>query len=190
MRYDKIDITKSKEKERVIRKTGFLEWVSDLIVYTMIVGFFPIYSGMFLYFEWERNKYLNLAILLFVISLAIGGLLLYSVLNLDRLKRIKGILKDQNREAIKELAKNLGWTILQHNQRFIVISLPWSWFSTNWGQQVVVFYDRKDILFNCTTYGLHDLKSPFHWFGNRKLERTIIQEFEKRIKSNDMPKMT
>jgi hypothetical protein len=122
---------------------------------------------------------------LFLTTLFLFGLLFYSILNLDRLKRVNGTLKEQNREQIRVVVEQLGWRILNHNQQLTVASPPWSIFSANWGRQVVIIYDRGDILVNSTTYGLHDLKSPFHWFGNRKLERQLIEVFEQTIKTTN-----
>lgn len=186
MRYDKIEITKSKQKRRVIRKTWLIEPIFDFLTYVVLVGAYPILSGFFFFDQLEKKDHLVGASILFGLALILSGLLLYSIINLDRLKRIKGALKDQNRQAIKNMTDKLGWTLQVHNQQVSVLSPPWSWLSTNWGRQVVVIYDRQDILINSTSYGHHDMKSPFHWFGNRKLERIIMDNFEKEIK-NDTP---
>jgi len=186
LRHDKIDIPKSKQKGRVVRKTWLIEPIVDFFTYTVLVGIYPFLSGFFFFDQLEKKEYLVGASILFGLALILGGLLLYSILNLDRLKRINGTLKDQNRKAIKNLTESLGWTLQIHNQQVSVLSPPWSWFSTNWGRQVVVIYDRQDILINSTSYGLHDMKSPFHWFGNRKLEKIVKDNFEEKIK-NDTP---
>jgi hypothetical protein len=186
LRHDKIDIPKSKQKERVVRKTWLIEPIIDFFSYVVLVGAYPILSGFFFFDQLEKKDHLVGASILFGLAFILGGLLLYSILNLDRLKRLNGELKDRNRQAIKDLTEKLGWTLQIHNQQVSVISPPWSWLSTNWGRQVVIIYDRQDILINSTSYGLHDMKSPFHWFGNRKLERIVMDNFEKEIK-NDTP---
>ncbi len=186
MRHDKIDISKSKQKERVFRKTWLIEPILDFLTYVVFVGAYPFLSGLFFFDQLEKGDYLVGASILFSLSLILGGLLLYSIINLDRLKRISGTLKERNRETIKNLTEKLGWNLQIHNQQLSILSPPWNWLSTNWGQQIVVIYDRQDILINSTSYGLHDLKSPFHWFGNRKLERIVRDNFEKEIK-NDTP---
>ena len=186
MRHDKIDISKSKQKGRVVRKTWLIEPIFDFLTYVVLVGAYPILSSFFFFDQLEKKEHLVGASVLFGHALVLGGLLLYSIINLDRLKRINGALKDQNRRAIKDLTEKLGWTLQIHNQQVSVLSPPWSWFSTNWGRQVVVIYDRQDILINSSSYGLHDIKSPFHWFGNRKLEQMVKDNFEEEIK-NDTP---
>ncbi len=169
MRFDKINIPKSKQKGRVVRKTCLIEPIVDFLTYVVLVGAHPILSCFFLFDQLEKKEHLVGASILFGLALILGGFLLYSIINLDRLKMINGDLKDQNRQAIKNLTESIGWTLQIHNQQVSVLSPPCSSFSTNWGRQVVVIYDRQDILINSTSYGLHDMKSPFHWFGNRKL---------------------
>lgn len=183
MRYDKIDIQKSIDKNKVIRKTWLLVKIIDFFGSVVLVCSFTFLSGLVLTFKIKSSEDLVEPIMIFFIPLIFGELLCYSLLKLDRLKRIKGVSKEQNREIIKGLFENLGWTIFNHNQKMTLAVPPWSWCSTNWGQQVIVIYDHNDILINCTTYGLHDIKSPFHWFGNRKRERKIIIGFEKQNES-------
>ncbi len=182
MRHDKIDISKSKQKGRVIRKYWLIEPILDFLIYTVLVGAYPILSGLYFFDQLKNGDYLFRALILFSLSQILGGLLFYSINSLDKLKRISGTLKERNRQAIKDLTEKLGWTLQIHNQQVSVLSPPWSWFSTNWGRQIVVIYDRQDILVNATSYGLH-VKSPFHWFGNRKLERILKDNFEKEIQN-------
>ncbi len=185
MRFDNIDIVKSKKKGRLIRKTWLIEPFLDFIIYAVIVGFLPFSSGLFFIGHLKNDKNLFIVSILFLVALAFCGLLFYSVVTLDRLIRIHGSLKEQNREFVKEVIEQLGWSVQHHNQQLTIASPPWSIFSTNWGRQVVIIYDSGDILVNSTTYGLHDIKSPFHWFGNRKIERQLIERFEEKIKTTN-----
>lgn len=180
MRYDKIDTVKSKVKGRLVRKTWLIESIFDFLFYAVIIGFFPFFSGLSFIDNIKNQENLFFATVLFLTSLTLSGLFFYLILNLDRLKRVQGTLKEQNREKIKAVIEQLGWTIQHHNQQMTVASPPWSILSANWGRQVVILYDRGDVLINSTTYGQHDLKSPFHWFGNRKLERQLIDGFEQK----------
>ena len=181
MRFDKIDIVKSKVKGRLVRKTWLIEPIFDYLFYGLIIVPFPFFIGLSFIDNIKNQENLFFATILFLAMLTLFGFLFYSIVNLDRLKRVQGTLKEQNREQIKAVIEQLGWTIQHHNQQMTVASPPWSIFSANWGRQVVILYDRGDILINSTTYGLHDLKSPFHWFGNRKLERQLIDGFEQKI---------
>jgi hypothetical protein len=48
---------------------------------------------------------------------------------------------------------------------------------------MTILYDKKDILVNCTSYGLYSTPSPFHWFANRKKVNKLKSEFNNRIKN-------
>ena len=186
MRFDKIDITKSKQNERLIRKEWLFEIILDFALYLFFIGFLPLIAGYYFLDQLENGNHIFLASSLFGISLLLSGLLIYSIINLNRLRRISGALKEENRQAIERLADKLNWTLQTNNQQIAVLTLPWNWLSTDWGRKITVIYDRQDILINITSYGMHNLKSPFHWFENRKLEKKLIDDFKKEIK-NDTP---
>ena len=163
-----------------------VEIILDFTIYLFIIGFLPLITGSYFFEQVESDNNLFIESLLFGISLLISGLLIYSIINLNRLRRINGTLKDKNLQIIEQLAEKLDWTLHTHNQRITILTLPWNWLSTDWGRKITVIYDRQDILINITSYGTHNLKSPFHWFENKKLEKKLIHNFEKEIK-NDTP---
>lgn len=178
----KIMISKSIEKGKIIRKTRLSESIYDFLAYAFLIGAFPFSSGLFFLQKLENGYNIVNPSVLLGISIFFGGLLLYSVINLNRLKRIKGIAKAQNQQAIKKVAKKHGWKLDSHNHRISIISLPWNWLSTNFGREIFIIYDQQDILINTTTYGQYQSKSPLHWFGNRKTEKIIKDSFEQEIK--------
>jgi len=148
----------------------------------MIIFPFPIISTV-LFVDQIKNDglYIVGSSMFFIVSIVIGSLLFYSTINLNKLKRIQGGLKKQNRNSILTLSEKLGWEILRHNQKMAILKPSWSIASLDWGQQIVVLFDRQDILINSTTYGLHDIKSPFHWFVNRKNEKKLKLQFQAEI---------
>ncbi len=182
MRYDNIEIGKSKSKGRLIRKTWIIEPLFDCLIYLALICFMPLSSGFYWMGQFKNNESLFLVTILFLMSLIISGFLFYAIITINRLTRVNGLVKDQNRDLVKEVIEKLGWSIQYHNQQLTIASPKWSIFSANWGRQVVILYDKQDLLINCTTYGLHDIKSPFHWFGSRKNEQIFIEQFEQKIK--------
>jgi len=183
MRFDKVDILKSKEKERVVSKTSWFEKINDFLTYTALIGAIPTIIIILLISQIKKGLDIIGPIVFLSIALGIGILLLYSLLNLDKLQRIKGTIKEQNRNAIKELAKELGWNIKMDNNEITIAAQTSNFFSTNWGRQILILYDGQDILINCQAFSLQGFKSPFHWSGNRDLEKMIKEEFEKRLKT-------
>lgn len=184
MRHDKIDTVISIEREKLIRKTWLIETVLDFLTSSAIILPFPIISTV-LFVSQIKNAglYIVGSFTFFIVSIIIGGLLFYSTINLNKLKRIKGGLKKQNRNGIMKLSEKLGWEILQHNEKLAVLKPSWSLGSLDWGQQIIVLYNRQDILINSTTYGAYDIKSPFHWFVNRKNEKKLKLQFQAEIES-------
>jgi len=182
LKFDKIDITKSKKENRLIRKTWFIELLLDYTLYLIFIGVLPFLSGTYFFERIETGEKMFIPSLLFGVTLLISGFLIFTIVNLDKLNRINGILKEENRQIIKLLAHKFNWTIQINNDRIIVLTIPWNWLSSDWGRKITMIYDKRDILINITSYGMNNLKSPFHWFANRKLEKKFIENFEAEIK--------
>lgn len=180
---DKIDIEKSKVKNRLVTKTWMIEQILNFIFYAVLIVSFPFSSGLFLFAQFKNGGNLFYVTILLIVTLLFSGLLLYSVLNLNKLRKIQGVSKEQNIEFTLEVVEQLGWKILTHDQQLIIANPSGRWFSSNCNRQIVLLYDNQDVLINITYYGLHDFKLPFHWFGNRNLERQLIEEFEQKIKT-------
>lgn len=184
---DTINLKESKAKGRVVQNKWLIHRIFDLLIYLIIIGIFPFISSHFLVNQLDKGNNLFSAILFFLISIFIGGFLLYTILTFDRLKRIGGLDKDKNREIVKKMAERLNWNMVIDNKHMTIASLPWNYLSSNWGRQIIIIYDRQDLLVNSISYGLFHIRSPFHWFGDRKLENIILEEIKNKIKENDTP---
>jgi hypothetical protein len=182
---DKIDIDNSKVKNRLVTKTWLIEQILNFIFYAALIASFPFSSGLFLFAQFKNSGNLLYATILLIITVVFSGLLLYSVINVNRLRKIQGLSKEQNIEFTLEVVEQLGWKIITQGQQLIIASPSGRWFSSNWNRQIVLLFDKQDVMINCTYYGLHDFKSPFHWFGNRNLERQLIDGFEQKIKTTN-----
>ena len=175
---DPIDVKMSRQKGRVVRKTGTGASVFDLAIYVMLIAIFPFLGSVELFGNISRGTLGFWSIVFFISSCALGLGLAYSVLNMDRLKRIRGISREKNREFVRETARILGWQLRNGNTEFALLTPPWNWSQLNWGRDLVVIYDGSDILVNCVTYGKGKFRSPGHWFSSRRFERVFIEVFE------------
>ncbi|MBL4587031.1 MAG: hypothetical protein JKX84_08260 [Flavobacteriales bacterium] len=184
MEFLDIEIEKSKEEEKLIfpRKSIFDNLI-DIFFWVMIIGIFPFISAINIIRKFENNESIVIPILYLLISVALGCLCIYSLRYSDKLKRIRGISGNENRRAIKEIGTELKWESERHNQQITVLSKDWSWYSANWGRQIVIIYDRKDILINCITFMRYGMRSPFHWFSSRRIEKGLKEKFEHKIKT-------
>lgn len=185
MKNDKIDIDNSKVKNRLVTKTWLVEQILNFIFYTALIASFPSFSGLFLFAQYKSGGNLFYVSLFLIMMLLFSGLMLYSVLNFNRLRKIQGVSQEQNIKFTLEVVEQLGWKVLTQDQQLIIARPSERWFSSDWNRQIVLLYEKQDVLINCTYYGLHDFKSPFHWFGNRNIERQLIEGFKQNIKSTN-----
>jgi len=185
MQGDKIEIDKSILTGKLKSRTLLIEPVLNWINYSALIFSFPLSSALLLFAQINREGNLFYVTNLLIATILFCGFLLYSVLNLNKLRRVPGVSKELNIELTTEIAGKLGWKIITRDQQLLIANPSGRRFSSNWGRQVVIIYDKQDVLINSTYYGLHDFKSPFHWFGNRKLERQLIERFEENIKKTN-----
>ncbi len=101
----------------------------------------------------------------------------------DNLVTIKGELSETNRTLIKEIAERHKWTVVRDLKQMTILSSPWDISSTHWGRYLTVIYGKEYIRVNVTTYGMHGLKSYFHWLANRKAEKNFQKEFELKLQA-------
>ena len=177
-----IDIPKSKANNKLIFKKSLFDRLSDLIIEIPIVLFIPFLCAFALFKKITTEEPFNIVVLLFVFSLTISGLIIYSIINMNSLERIKGNSRVENSKVIKEIVESNNWKMYLNNQQLTIISFSWKDSGTDWGKQMTILYDKKDILVNCTSYGFFSVPSPFHWFANRKKVNQLKSEFHKRNK--------
>ena len=116
---------------------------------------------------------------LMMVAILIGFLFIRRLLEVDKLERISGIDFKRNRSVIREIVHQTDWEVIDDNQNYLLANLPtgpWAW-----RRQLFILFDQRDILINSTTFGLHDLKSPFHYLGNKKATEYIIRGFNEKL---------
>lgn len=123
------------------------------------------------------------AIPVFILTVFITLLFLYIFININTLREVKGLSLKDNKEFITQILVDLDWKICRNNFQFTQAAVDWSWLSFDYGKEIVILYDKENILINCVSFGRVDLKLCTHWFINRKKENEIIKEFEKRVDS-------
>ena len=178
MTHDKVSISKSKQKGQVVRDSWLFFRLRDLFVQVVFVGLLPFMALNFLFIQLKQKESLFSASIFLIISLILGAIFLYSILDLNKLKRIKGVKKDKNMKIIKNWAETHNWQLEIHNQDISVLTCN-NWFSTAFKKELVVLYHKEEILTNSICYGLFDMKSPFHYFTNKKLISELESLFVK-----------
>ncbi len=91
MNINSINIYKSKQSEKLIFKQGNLEKIFELLYQLIFIIAIPyFFGGLEFYNDLINNEPIEISIT-FVISFFIACLLLLSLININYLKRIKGI---------------------------------------------------------------------------------------------------
>jgi hypothetical protein len=183
MNINPIDIPKSIKSGKIVYKRWKIEIAVDFIGNFITIFIFPFISGISFYFNFIRNQPFGISLFFLIISLIFGFLMFYSIINLNKLKLMKGLSRGNNFNIIKKIAKNNNWNIYSTNHQITIINFSWKLTGTDWGKQMVILYDGNNILVNCTSFGRYSSPSPFHWFANRKKLNKLISEFENEIKN-------
>ncbi len=177
-----IDIPKSKSAERLITKQWLINKLLDYLLPLMIVGMFVFITIMEFKSDLKNNEPIGLSLTFLILTTTIGAFVIYALLNLYKLKRIKGLSRGQNSSVIRKIAEKYKWKISTNNQQISTLNITWeNSGGLDWGKQITVIYDKTDILVNCISFGLHSSPSPFHFFANRNKINKLRTEFEREI---------
>ena len=168
----------------MIFKQRILERIAEYFIFGIFVIAFPFVTIMEFNSDLTKNEPIGTSFFLLILSLIFSGLLIYSILNLNALKRLKGLNRGQNTTLIKNIAERNNWNIYSSNQQMTIINFSWSDSGgTDWGKQLTIIYDGTDLLVNCISFGLYSSPSPFHWFPNNRKINKLKTEFENEIKN-------
>lgn len=169
-----LDVQKSIQTGRVQRKNKVAHILSEhspsyfLVIMSLVIGFTPI---------WEHDRG-TFSLLTEIISLSIGIIVANTILiriwSFDKLKRVTGTGPVENREKVKKLYKELGWRVLNDNQKYALLQNH-----TNISkQEILIIYDQADVLINVNHITGSQHKSPFGYFSEKKSFNTIKEKFE------------
>ena len=144
---------------------------------------FPYICALEFYSDLTKNEPFGVSLFLLILSLIFFIGVVYSIKNINSTIRIKGIHKSKNRVLISEIIKRNNWNILEENKKMTIITFSWKDGVTDWGKKLTIFYDKKDILVNCISFGFSSSPSPFHWFANKRKVNKLKKKFETGIKN-------
>jgi hypothetical protein len=163
----------------------FLEYFTPILLSFV----FPYIFILEFYSNLTKNEPFELSLFLLILSLLFFIGVFYSIKNLNKKERIKGIHKNKNKILISEIIKKNNWNILEENKNMTSINFLWKDGITDWGKKLTIFYVGKDILINCISYGRYSKPSPFHWFANKRKVNKLKKEFEYAIEKQNMNKL-
>lgn len=81
--------------------------------------------------------------------------------------RCIGTFEEMEKEKlIQSLQNNFKLKVEQRTDNFIILHRSSGLFS--WGKRITLIFHQKEIWINQVTLGRHNLRSPFHYFYNRR----------------------
>lgn len=174
MIYKKVDIKKSKIKGQVIFEEHWFFSIFDFVCTAFMMGVIVYATFMNI----NKNGYSIFSISFLLFSVILFYMVFYSLLNNSRLRTLNGISDEKNRLLTMGIVTTLNWNIKRNNSQYIVLWKDYDWFSWDFGKQIIIIFSDNKIFINCLSFGRGNLKSPFHWFVNRRIENRIITKLQ------------
>jgi hypothetical protein len=154
---DRIDVTASIRKRRVVYRETVLTRSLDFVIYCMLVLFPTFFASQFFLLD-LRNSELGVTSWL----LLLGGVWLSTAILRNTLK-ISGLTEyvvlGDCRTRVQNLVAKKGW-IKRDTKAIFVALLPMS--ALSWGEQLTVIYLDGRVLLNTVSFGMPRIRSPFH----------------------------
>ena len=172
---DEINILKTREKRKLIYKESVFFRILDTLFAYVLISIFPFLSIINIY----HNGFSERSIIYLLLSIILYGFLVYSTINITKLRSFQGIDCLENRKRILKILEKTNWEVRTNRSDLVIAHEDFHLLSWDWGKELVIIFEKNEILINCISFGQSQMKSPFHWFVNRKRENEIISEFEK-----------
>ena len=173
--YNEINILKTREKRKLIYKESLFFRVLDTLFSYFLISMIPFVSIINIY----HNSFSERSIIYLLLSIILYGFLVYSTINVTKLRSFQGIDYTENRKHILKILEKTNWKINVKRSDLIIAREDFHLLSWDWGKELVIIFEKNEILINCISFGQSQMKSPFHWFVNRNRENEIIRKFTK-----------
>ncbi|SFD74665.1 hypothetical protein SAMN04489722_1281 [Algibacter lectus] len=163
--------------ERLYYDKSLLEnvWENVLIIANLL--FFLYITGTNFYDNVEKSKPFGWTLFFFILVIITTLLGIISFLNGKNLKRIDGVTKSENTEIVKKIVNKNNWKLYAENKELNIINVSFLDTQTDYGKQIIILYQKNDILINCTSFALGKTPNPFNWFSNKKIVEQFKTEF-------------
>ena len=177
-----INYEESVENFRLVYQSDLLNRIINFIMYTMLLMLIPFMAWIKMTDPYAiyQGKFLNMTLI--ILSIIWIYLVLTWVRRSNELQMIDGKSKDENRERIIAYFKDHKLNLFEEAPQYIIGYTNNKLFAAD--RRASILFYRNKILINVTTYGMVGIKSPLHWFKDRKTEKRLIEDFRKLIFSN------
>ena len=179
MKYLSFNSEKSLNQEKLIFDEPFLLIVLEYFHY-FILTIAPIIFGVaFLYVQLNfRNPVLfPFSIVTLILSFLVSFFIFLQIKKSDTFRKIKGKEnRKENMKLIENVCNRNEWKILHTDNHSHVILIENFKIAYHSGKELYLLYKNDRIYIRCLTYSMHNLKNPFHWNSQRKIENTFIEK--------------
>lgn len=173
-----IDILKSKKRKKLIfHKTGF-DRISEYFTKLTTIFAIILISTVTILNEFKNHQRIVLPIIISIISLMIIYAIIYSILNTSKLKVITGTSKAKNKLDVRKISILKDWMIIDEGKDYKTIHVINKWSGFHWGKYLTIIFQKNELLINSYSTDMFGAISPYHWFGNRKVENEFIKQIE------------
>ena len=83
--------------------------------------------------------------------------------------------RKENMNLIENFCDRNDWKILHKDNHSHVILIEKFKLAYHNGRELYILYKDDKIYIRCLTYAMHDMKSPFHWNSQKKIENIFIE---------------
>ncbi len=139
---------------------------------------FTYFHGLFE--NGELSQKIISVIVIAILTISVSAILYSQIRNIFKFESFSGDSVENNRKLFELISKENGWVILRNNRKYMIILLPVTGFS--WKKQISVIFNKNNILVNIMTFGLHDIKSPFHYYSTKAILEQIKSKFNQNSK--------
>ncbi|MCC1485661.1 hypothetical protein [Winogradskyella immobilis] len=173
-----IDIPESKNRKKLVfHKNGFdrvSEYLTEFITLFAVI----LISVSFILNEFKNHERIISPIVILIVTLIIISGIIYSILNTSKLKILTGISKAKNKSDVGKISELKNWKVIDEGKDYKTILVADKWSGFHWGKYLTVIFQKNDLLINSYSTDVFGAISPYHWFGNRKVEKEFITQIE------------
>ncbi|MFD1064386.1 hypothetical protein ACFQ1Q_14125, partial [Winogradskyella litorisediminis] len=80
-------------------------------------------------------------------------------------------------KILKKIVNRNGWKLFEENKNLNIINISFLDTKTDYGKQIIVLYEKNDILINCISFAFGKTPNPYNWFSNKKMVEKFKTEF-------------
>ena len=179
MKYLSFNSRKSLEKEKLIFEEPFLLIILEHFQYFILI-IAPIIFGLaFFYVQlyFQNPVLFPFSIVTLLLSFLITLFIFLQIKKTATFRKIKGKgNRKENMNLIESICNRNDWKILHTDNHSHVILIENLTLAYHNGRELFILCKDDKVYIKCLTYSIHDLKSPFHWNSQRKIENMFIEK--------------